>query len=254
MALRLAFEVSGSGPPVVILHSLLGSGRNWRPIAAELAQSHRVYCVDLRNHGHSPWAASMEYAEMADDVRMLIETEKLEQPLLIGHGLGGKVAMALALKSPAAIGRLVIVDIAPVSYAERLLPYFEAVSGIDIRSADERRIALQRITEKMPGSAAVGFLNDLAAAPADLLDERLNLQAIATSVRTLCEFPPELLLLSCPLPTLLIRGARSDRVQPAAAAALTEQFPQLRVVTIDGAGHWVHADRPAQFIAALALE
>ena len=131
MPLQLAFETFGEGPPAVILHGLFGSGRNWRGIAQALSARYRVYCVDLRNHGASPWAATMSYPEMAADVRMLIETEGLDRPVVIGHSMGGKTAMALALESPATVGRLVVVDIAPASYPDQVPPYLDAMRGVD---------------------------------------------------------------------------------------------------------------------------
>ena len=114
MALNLACETVGSGPPLVVLHGLFGSSGNWRGIARELAATHTVHSVDLRNHGASPWADSMDYVEMADDVLQLIDELGLERPTVMGHSMGGKTAMALALRQPAAVGRLVVVDIAPV--------------------------------------------------------------------------------------------------------------------------------------------
>jgi pimeloyl-ACP methyl ester carboxylesterase len=101
VALNLVCETVGSGPPLVVLHGLFGSGSNWRSIARELAATHSVISVDLRNHGASPWADSMDYVEMADDVLQLIDRLKLDRPTLMGHSMGGKVAMALALRHPA---------------------------------------------------------------------------------------------------------------------------------------------------------
>ena len=98
MALQLAFEDTGTGPPVVVLHGLFGSSANWRSVARALAPHHRVLCVDLRNHGHSPWTDSMDYLEMADDVRALIARQGLSRPTVVGHSMGGKTAMALALE------------------------------------------------------------------------------------------------------------------------------------------------------------
>jgi pimeloyl-ACP methyl ester carboxylesterase len=100
----------------VILHGLFGSGRNWRGIAKALSPHSRVYCVDMRNHGQSPWTTTMTYPEMAGDVRMLIESEGLDKPVVIGHSMGGKAAMMLALETPSVAGRLILIDIAPVSY------------------------------------------------------------------------------------------------------------------------------------------
>ena len=115
MELDLAFESLGSGPPLVVLHGLFGSGGNWHGIARVLAGSHTVYTVDLRNHGASPWAETMGYPEMADDVRRFIEGQGLKQPAILGHSMGGKTAMALALLYPEHVGPLIVVDIAPVS-------------------------------------------------------------------------------------------------------------------------------------------
>src|SRR3712207_2878600 len=118
MALELAFDSVGDGPPLLLLHGLYGSRRNWRSIARALSDSHRVVSVDLRNHGNSPWAGSMSYPEMADDVLDLIRRERLERPAVMGHSMGGKTAMALALLHPAEVAQLIVADIAPVRYAD----------------------------------------------------------------------------------------------------------------------------------------
>ena len=132
MPLQLAFEDLGDGPPVVVLHGLFGSSRNWRGMARALSAEHRVISVDLRNHGRSPWISSMTYAEMAADVRALIRGEGLDRPVVIGHSMGGKTAMTLALESPESVGQLIVVDIAPVSYADRLTPYVEAMLSLNL--------------------------------------------------------------------------------------------------------------------------
>jgi esterase len=118
VALNLACESTGSGPPLVVLHGLFGSGRNWRGVARKLTATHAVHCVDLRNHGGSPWADSMGYIELADDVLQLIARLRLDRPAVMGHSMGGKTAMALALRQPSVVRRLVVVDIAPVPYAD----------------------------------------------------------------------------------------------------------------------------------------
>jgi esterase len=253
MPLQLAFEALGEGPPVVILHGLFGSRRNWRSIAQALSANHRVLCVDLRNHGASPWAATMSYAEMAADVRMLIQTEGLDRPVLIGHSMGGKTAMTLALESPESIGRLIVVDIAPVSYADRLTPYVEAMQSINPRTTADRAEAMRQMSAKIPDAAAVGFLLQNLVVRDDHFDWRLNLPAIGAAVPALCAFPPELSSRRFDGPALLIAGALSDYVSPSDRAAFAELFPQAQTVEIDGAGHWVHADRPAEFVAALEL-
>src|SRR5688572_31064710 len=158
MAVDLAFESVGDGPPVVILHGLFGSGSNWRQVARELATSHRVLAVDLRNHGASPWVETMSYLEMADDVLRLIERQRLSRPAVIGHSMGGKVAMALALMYPRQVGRLTVVDIAPVPYADRLSPFAEAMRAIDTLHAASREEVQQRLASLVPDAGVVPFL------------------------------------------------------------------------------------------------
>src|SRR5690349_5244065 len=132
MALRLAVAEQGEGPPVVILHGLFGSARNWATIAKRLAERHRVLAVDLRNHGESPHAPSMSYEEMADDVLELIRERAVGAPAIVGHSMGGKVAMVAALGRPEAVARLAVVDVAPVAYRGTLRAYADAMLGLDI--------------------------------------------------------------------------------------------------------------------------
>lgn len=255
MPLQLAFEETGSGPPVLILHGLFGSSSNWRSVARALAPRHRVLCVDLRNHGASPWADTMGYLEMAADVRALLQARRLQQPWVVGHSMGGKTAMALALMDPAAVGGLVVVDIAPVAYADRMTQYVQAMGGIDTASLANRAAAQRRLTELLSDPGVVGFLLQNLVNRNDHFDWRLNLAAIGLAVPQLSGFPPELLGSRYDGPAALIHGMRSDYVTPADAARFAELFPQVRLPghlqPIEGAGHWVHADKPAEFMTAL---
>jgi pimeloyl-ACP methyl ester carboxylesterase len=251
MALDLAFESTGDGPPVVILHGLFGSGSNWRRVARELATSYRVLAVDLRNHGASPWLDSMSYLHMADDVLRLIERQRLSRPAVIGHSMGGKVAMALALLYPGEVGHLTVVDIAPVPYADRLSAFAEAMRSIDTLHAASREEVRQRLAGLVPDAGVVPFLMQNLVARNAHFDWRLNLGAILAAIPTLCGFPQELRSLRFTRPVQVIAGARSDYVTQADGEAFRPMFPQARVEVIDSAGHWVHADRPDTFIAAV---
>ncbi len=251
MALDLAFESTGDGPPVVILHGLFGSGSNWRRVARELAASHRVLAVDLRNHGASPWADSMSYLEMADDVLQLIERERLSRPAVIGHSMGGKVAMALALMYPQQVGRLTVVDIAPVVYADRVSAFAQAMGAIDTLHAASRDEVRRRLAGMVPDAGVVPFLMQNLVASNAHFDWRLNLTAILAAIPTLCGFPQELRSLCFTRPVQVIAGARSDYVAPTDGKAFRPMFPQARIELIEAAGHWVHADRPGAFIAAV---
>lgn len=251
MAVDLAFESVGEGPPVLILHGLFGSGSNWRQVVRELASTYRVLAVDLRNHGASPWADTMSYLEMADDVLRLIERERLSRPAVVGHSMGGKVAMALALMYPKQVGRLSVVDIAPVPYADRLSAFAEAMRAVDTLHAASREEVRQRLAGMVPDAGVVPFLMQNLVARNAHFDWRLNLGAILGAVPTLCGFPQELRSLRFTGPVQVIAGARSDYVASSDGEAFQPMFPQARVEVIEGAGHWVHADRPGTFIAAV---
>ena len=137
MSVELAHDAFGeNGPPIVVLHGLLGSARNWTTIAKQLADTHRVFTLDLRNHARSPWADSMSFGEMAGDVAAFIERHALSRPAVIGHSLGGKVAMRLALTRSGLVERLVVVDVAPVAYAHTFGPLVEAMQAGSVAESE----------------------------------------------------------------------------------------------------------------------
>jgi pimeloyl-ACP methyl ester carboxylesterase len=240
--MELAFDVEGRGAPLLLLHGLFASAANWRPIAAELARSHRVYSVDLRNHGRSPAAAEMSYGAMADDVLGLIERESLERPAVVGHSMGGKVAMALALATPWAVGRLVVIDAAPQGGVEAWARQLEQLSGT--RAAMPGAPALA-------GSALAHWMMPRLGAGHAYFDWSCRLGLIALSLHELACFPARLRCLSSALTLHAIVGGRSDCVRPADGAAFQPMFPRSRIDVIKDAGHWVHADRPHDLLARL---
>jgi pimeloyl-ACP methyl ester carboxylesterase len=251
VALNLACESTGSGPPLVVLHGLFGSSGNWRGIARELAATHSVHCVDLRNHGASPWADSMGYVEMADDVLQLIRTLRLDRPAVMGHSMGGKTAMALALRQPSAVSRLVVVDIAPVPYADTLTPFAEAMRSVDVVAAASRAEVQRRLQDSAPDPGVVPFLMQNLVMRNDHFDWRLNLLAISAAMPQLSSFPSELLGAQFDGPVKVIAGERSDYVAQHDGAAFRPMFDDVEVDVVADAGHWVHADRPVAFLASL---
>jgi len=251
MPLDLAFESVGEGPPLLILHGLFGSGGNWRRVARELAPAHRVLTVDLRNHGASPWAQAMDYPEMAGDVLRLIEREGLRRASVIGHSMGGKVAMALALLYPQQVDRLVVVDVAPVAYADRLSVFAEAMRAIDTLHAASREEVRQRLAGQLADANVVAFLMQNLVARNSHFDWRLNLAAIAAAIPVLSGFPSALRELRFERPLHAIVGGRSDYVAQADPAEFLPMFSQVRVEVIEAAGHWVHAEQPEAFVAAV---
>jgi pimeloyl-ACP methyl ester carboxylesterase len=251
VALNLICESVGSGPPLVVLHGLFGSGGNWRGVARELAGSHTVHCVDLRNHGASPWADSMDYLEMAGDVLQLMDRLGLERPAVLGHSMGGKTAMALALRYPQRVGRLIVVDIAPVWYADTLTPFAEAMRGAHVVAAATRAEVQARLNQAVPDPAVVPFLMQNLVVQNDHFDWRLNLIGIGASMAQLCGFPSELLGARYSGRVAAIAGEHSDYVTETNGVEFLPMFPRIAVEVVKDAGHWVHADQTPAFLACV---
>jgi esterase len=251
MSMKLAFETVGDGPPVVILHGLFGSGRNWAPIAKALAPHYKVYLPDARNHGASPWAEAMSYPDMALDVLALIDSERLQRPVVIGHSMGGKTAMALALAHPHAISGIAVVDIAPEPYADQFSPYVAAMRGLDVAAATSRKDVRQALATRLGGEAPVDFLMQNLQRHDERFDWRINLMATAVCMRDLCNFPEQLLRQHYPGPALFVSGEHSDYVRPESRAGIVRLFPRAALQQVADAGHWVHADEPEALLRAL---
>ena len=249
MALNLAFETVGSGPPLLVLHGLFGSGSNWRSIARHLAPTHSVHSVDLRNHGASPWADSMDYTEMADDVLQVMERLALKQPAVLGHSMGGKTAMALALRHPQRVSRLFVIDVAPVSYTDTLTPFAQAMRSVDVAAAASRAEVQRRLQRSVSDPSVVPFLMQNLVTHNGHFDWRINLMGISAAMPQLCSFPAELLGSRFDRPVTVIAGDNSAYVAQRDGAAFAPMFGQVEVEVIPDAGHWVHADQPAALLA-----
>jgi len=248
MALNLAFETVGSGPPLLVLHGLFGSGSNWRSMARHLAATHTVHIVDSRNHGSSPWADSMDYTEMADDVLMLMDRLGLKQPAVMGHSMGGKTAMALALRHPQRVGRLLVVDVAPLSYVDTLTPFAHAMHSIDMLAAATRAEVQARLQESVPDPSVVPFLMQNLVLQNDRFDWRINLLGVSAAMPQLCSFPSSLLGAHYGRPVTVLAGERSDYVVERDGSSFLPMFTQVEVDVIADAGHWLHADQPSAFL------
>ena len=253
MSVELAVEEAGVGPPVVVMHGLFGSSTNWRRIARALSDRHRVLSVDLRNHGRSPWAATMSYREMTEDVVGLLDSLGLQKADVLGHSMGGKVAMALALTESQRVGRLIVVDIAPISYGDRFSSFTQAMRGIDTMVATSRDEVQRALIQSIPDPGTVGFLMQNLVRHNDQYDWRINLPALSTAMSEIGSFPPELQGRTFVGPTTLITGSRSDYVSSEDRTLFLRYFPKARFAEIRDAGHWVHADRPDEFIAAVRM-
>jgi esterase len=250
MTVTLAATEQGDGPPVVILHGLFGSARNLSSVARRLAASHRVIALDLRNHGESPWAETMDYDEMAADVLAALDARGIDAAALLGHSMGGKVAMAAALRWPERVGRLVVVDIAPVAYPPAFEPYVAAMRRADLGTG--RRAAVDAaLTDAIPDPMIRQFLMQNLTIADGRAAWRINLAAIERALPALSDFrPPEDGRYDGP--ALFVAGGRSDYVGPEQEPRIRRLFPAATITRIPEAGHWVHAERPDALLAAVA--
>jgi pimeloyl-ACP methyl ester carboxylesterase len=262
---RLATRTVGdAGPPVVFVHGLFGQGKNWTTIAKGLADRHRVTLLDLPNHGHSPWTDRVDYLDMAE--RVAVEVEALEEPAtLVGHSMGGKVAMSLALRRPELLRALVVVDVAPVDYPESggrtdepdeeaspFAGYIAAMRALDLDALQTRDDADHALRGAVPSRMVRSFLlQSLVRDRADGWRWRLNLAALARDLGHLRGFPEPPPGATFDGPVLWIAGANSHYVLPEDRERMDALFPATRLVRIKNAGHWVHSEQPEVFLETL---
>ena len=244
--MRLAVHAAGEGPPVVLLHGLFGSARNLGALQRALAEQFRVVSLDLRNHGDSPHDPVMDYAAMAADVLETLEAEGVPQAAVLGHSMGGKVAMKLALHAPGAVRRLVVADIAPVSYPSHFGAYVAAMLAVP--AGFSRPEADAALMEAIPDKAIRSFLLHNFRSGAGW---RVGLKEIAAAL-PLIEAWGDDGTQPYAGPALFVTGARSDYVQEKDRPAIRRLFPAARFVAIREAGHWLHAEQPAAFNATVA--
>lgn len=235
-----------SAPSLVIVHGLYGSARNWSVIAKRLASDYRVIAVDLRNHGFSPHTDTHSYPEMADDLAEVIACTG--HPVrLVGHSMGGKAAMMLALQRPELVAKLVVADIAPVNYGHSQLPYIHAMKAVDLGQVARRSDAEAQLAELGVESALCSFFTQ--SLDVEQKRWRLNLDTLKAEMDNIMSFPDVTDRFGGP--ALFLTGAQSDYVLPAHRPVIKALFPQARFAKLKDAGHWLHADQPRSFEAAV---
>ncbi len=239
-------------PPLLIAHGLFGSARNWWVIARRIADSREVIVVDMRNHGESPFHASHSYPDMAGDLAEVIEAQSSAMDVM-GHSMGGKAAMWLALNRPELVNRLVVADIAPVAYdhsQNHLIRAMRSLSldGLETRTEGDRRLAVQ-----VEDSAVRAFLLqslDLKTQPPRW---RLNLDVLEQQMDQITGWPEQAPGAPFEGPTLFLSGAVSDYVRSEHRATIKALFPKARFARIPDAGHWLHAEKPREFEQSLRV-
>ncbi len=248
-----------AGPRIVFLHGLFGQGRNWTQIAKALADDHRTVLVDLPHHGRSAWETEFDYIAMANRVAELLADLVDEQQgtptTVVGHSMGGKVAMLAALLRPEAVGRLCVVDMAPVRYQHTHVfeGFVEAMGELDLASLESRGAADEQLATRIEDPAIRGFLLQNLRRDGDGWRWQMNLDVLGSSLDRLADWPEERLDGAAPYsgPVLWVAGQESNYIRPEYDDAMARWFPRKRLVTIKGAGHWVHSEQPEVFVEVL---
>lgn len=248
--MRLAVSETGEGPPVVLLHGLFGRARNLASIARALAPSHRVISLDLRNHGQSPHGAGMDYATLAADVVQTLDALGVARTAVVGHSMGGKTAMMLALQHGARVSRLAVIDIAPRPYAHHNAAVAQAMLGVTLDRPMTRAEAEAMLLPCVPLAATRSFLvQNFLPGPSPAW--QIGLREIAACIGDIEAWPDLAPGSGFAGPALFIAGAQSDYVTPAEHGVIRGYFPQAHIAHVADAGHWVHADQPRRLLDLL---
>jgi len=248
--MQLHYQTQGQGQPLILLHGLFGSSDNWGRVAKHFSQylhsqHYQVISVDLRNHGRSPHSASQSYADMADDLLELCDALGLERTHLLGHSLGGKVAMQFAAHHPDRVEKLIVVDMATRAYADAHTYLIDAMMGIDLSTLQSRHEADKILSKRILQTEVRQFLLMNLIKSGSSLAWRINLGALKTNY-------PHLQQAVCEnshyeKPCLFIRGEHSDYVQDADIEQIKTNFINAQFASLP-TGHWVHAEQPQAFI------
>lgn len=255
MKVTLNHRISGEGSPLILLHGLFGSLDNLGGIARRLQDQWQIHALDQRNHGGSPHTEEMNYPLMAEDVLAYMDAQGLEKASVIGHSMGGKTAMQLALTAPERVDRIVVADIAPVSYHPRHDIVLEGLAAVDLNSIRSRQDADEMLADFVGEPGVRQFLLKNLVRVADAEREnypgpyrwRLNLPVIEKCYPELARAPEG----QSPFqgPVLFIKGADSAYIQEKHRDDIRRLFPSADLRIINGTGHWLHAEKPDSFAA-----
>jgi pimeloyl-ACP methyl ester carboxylesterase len=247
----LNYECAGTGEPLVILHGLFGSLDNWQTVRQRLSAHYRVCVVDQRNHGKSPHSDTMDYPSMAEDLPGVLVAENITRAHFLGHSMGGKTAMQLALSHPDHVRSLIVVDIAPRQYAPSHLQILAGLKSLDLNSIKSRSEAEEALAPFVPDPEVRRFLlKNLRRMDHGSFTWRNNLEGISNSYPRLnAAIEPSGKFSG---PSLFIRGSLSDYVSDADVPLIHKLFPAAKIETMPKAGHWLHAEAPDEFLRVVS--
>ncbi|MBK7409473.1 MAG: alpha/beta fold hydrolase [Saprospirales bacterium] len=248
--MELNHKVLGHGDPVIILHGLFGTLDNWQTVGRLLSEDYQVFLVDQRNHGRSPDIPEHTYEGMVNDLDYFMEFNWIHHTYLIGHSMGGKTAMQYALHHPDKVRKLVVIDIAPKAYAGGHEGIFEALRSLDLTQVKERGDAEAHLRKYIDSYGVLQFLlKNLSRGKDGTYSWKMNLPVLHEHYQDILgevegDTPYE-------GPTLFIRGSESPYIQDSDWPRILDFFPNAQLATVEGAGHWVHADAPEELLELL---
>jgi esterase len=238
-------KLGEQGQPLVILHGLFGISDNWQTLAKVFANDHVVYLVDQRNHGHSPHTDEIDYYAMSNDLKEIFEEEKITNAILMGHSMGGKTAMFFAQEHSYFLDKLIVVDMGIKKYPPHHQLIFEALMAVDLNKVKTRKEVETIVSSYFQDQTVIQFLlKNLYWVDKEQLAWRMNIQVLYRDIENILAAIPAK---KVGIPTLFLRGGKSNYVLDEDWAEILEHFPQAKIVTIQKAGHWVHAEAPKEF-------
>jgi len=241
----LHYREAGQGEPLLIIHGLFGTLENWGAQIKALAAHFRVFAVDLRNHGRSPWREQMDYPSLSADLVQFLDQHDLERVSLLGHSMGGKAAMQLALDHPTRVSRLLVVDIAPVRYPPGHGNVFDGLFAVDLAHLGNRSDAEGQLAVHIPEAGVRQFLLKNLYRDGHHFAWRMNLKVLHREYDRIAAAPEG--KAPYPGPTQFIKGGLSDYIQEAHRSAIGHWFPNATARVMEGVGHWPHAEKPELF-------
>ncbi len=243
----LHYSETGSGQALIILHGLFGSSKNWHSLAGVFSRHFRVFTLDLRNHGQSFHDDEMNYQVMAEDVYRLLAHLTIDSCSVIGHSMGGKTAMLLASEYPELISRLIVADIAPVTYSHVYHHLIDPIMALQLDQIENRSAADKSLQRDIPDVGLRNFLLQNLEKKDGQWRWKVNWLAIKRHLRHLTEFTSLSIDWKVSTPTQFIRGEHSDYIGDAEEIEIARHFDSATIRTIKDAGHWLHAEQPERF-------
>jgi len=249
--MELFYREMGEGQPLVILHGLFGFSDNWQTQAKKFSDYYRVILVDLRNHGHSPWSDAFSYALMVEDLKSLFDALNLTDVILLGHSMGGKVAMHFAQKYEGRLNKLIVVDMGVKSYPLHHEHILKAFHEIDLSKLSARSEAEAILKQFIDSDGVRQFLlKNLYWMEKGKLSWRVNFPVLEREMSEILSALPEKEVLTS---TLFIRGELSNYILDSDIPILESYFPDAQLISVENAGHWVHAEAPEAFVDAVLV-